>query len=62
MELTHILPILYFNFSVLTLRLPLGTIQLKAASIKFYWIGLRNNGLRIGSLARSRKSVKNKSD
>ena len=33
MELTHILPILYFNFSVLTLRLPLGTIQSRVDKI-----------------------------
>ena len=61
MELTHILPILYFNFSVLTLLLSLRVL-FKAGATKLYWIGLRNTGLRIGSLARSRKSVKNKSD
>ena len=33
MELTHILPILYFNLSVLTLRLPLGTIQSRVDKI-----------------------------
>ena len=33
MELTHILPILYFNFSVLNLRLLLGTIQSRVDKI-----------------------------
>lgn len=42
MELTHILPILYFNFSVLTLLLSLGTIQSRGDKIildrtKKYW-------------------------
>ena len=49
MELTHILPILYFNFSVLTLLLSLGTIQTRGDKIildrtKKYWTTDRITG------------------